>query len=127
MKTIQKYIKFLLLTFILCSVANGLSAQKETEVFIPIGESPGVSHKYSVIGRVEKINAGDSSITLKGDSGIQNVRVTPCREFYLDQSKLKLTNRRCSFSEIKPGCLVEIKYRDNKPGNLIEWVKVRRE
>ena len=127
MKTFQKYIKFLLPTFILCWVANGVFAQKETEVFIPIGESPGVSHKYSVIGTVEKVNAGDSTISLKGDSGVKSIRVTPCRQFYLDQSNLKLPNRRCSFSEIQPGCLVEIKYRDNKPGNLIDWVKVRRE
>jgi len=127
MKTILKHIKIILLTFILCWVSSDMNAQKETEVFIPVGMSPGVSGKYSVMGRVETVNWNDSSVTIKQAEGMKNIKITSSTKIYLDRSKLKLTNRKCSMADCKPGRLVEAKYKDNKPGSSIEWLKVQLE
>ena len=122
-----KHIKTIILTIILCWVSYDIHAQKETEVFIPVGMSPGVSGKYSVMGRVETVNARDSSVTIRQESGMKTIKITSGTKIYLDRSKLKLTNRKCYFSDCKPGMMVEAKYKDNKPGGLIEWLKVQLE
>jgi len=121
------HIKIIVLSIILCWVSYDIYAQKETEVFIPVGMSPGVSGKYSVIGRVESVNWSDSSVTISQEGGLKNVKITRDTKIYLDRSKLKLTNRKCSMSDCKPGRLVEAKYKDNKPGSSIEWLKVQLE
>ena len=121
------HIKIFILTIILSWVSYDIHAQKETEVFIPVGKSPGVSGKYSVIGRVESVNWSDSSVTINQEGGLKNVKITRSTKIYLDRSKLKLTNRKCSMADCKPGRLVEAKYKDNKPGNSIEWLKVQPE
>ena len=121
------HIKIIILTIILCWVSYDIYAQKETEVFIPVGKSPGVSGKYSVIGRVESVNWSDSSVTISQEGGLKNVKITRNTKIYLDRSKLKLTNRKCSMADCKPGRLVEAKYKDNKPGSSIEWLKVQLE
>ena len=127
MKTKLNNRKIIILIIILCWLSYDIHAQKETEVFIPVGKSPGVSGKFSVIGRVESVNWSDSSVTINQDGGMKNVRITRNTKIYLDRSKLKLTNRKCSMSDCKPGRLVEAKYKDNKPGNSIDWLKVQLE
>jgi hypothetical protein len=122
MKLNKKIIVFIAL---LCWAFSSLYAQKETEVFIPLGKSPGVSGKYSVIGKVETMNANDSVITIAQDANIKTFKINSHTEIYLDKSKLKLTNTKGSFADIKKGLLVEAKYKDNKPGDLIEWLKVQ--
>jgi hypothetical protein len=127
MEAILKHIKTIILTTILFLVSYDIYAQKETEVFIPLGKSPGVSGKYSVMGRVETVNAADSTINIRQEAGMKTIKITAETEIYLDKSKLKLTNKKCSFSDCKPGLMVEAKYKDNKPGGLIEWLKVQLE
>jgi hypothetical protein len=122
MKLNKKIIVFIAL---LCWAFSSLYAQKETEVFIPLGKSPGVSGKYSVIGKVETMNANDSVITIAQDANIKTFKINSHTEIYLDKSKLKLTNTKGSFADIKKGLLVEAKYKDNKLGDLIEWLKVQ--
>jgi hypothetical protein len=127
METILKYIRTIILTGSLFLITHDMYAQKETEVFIPLGKSPGVSGKYSIIGRVETVNAADSTITIRQDAGIKTIKITAETEIYLDKSKLKLTNKKCSFADCKPGLMAEAKYINNKPDSLIEWLKVQLE
>jgi hypothetical protein len=127
MKTMLHHIKIIILTIILCWASYDMYAQKETEVFIPLGKSPGVSGKYSVMGRVETVNGSDSTVTIRQEAGMRTVKITASTKIYLDRSKLKLTNTKCSFADCKPGRMVEAKYKDNKPGGLIEWLKVQLE
>ena len=122
MKSNKKIIVFVP---ILCWAFNSLYAQKETEVFIPLGKSPGVSNKYSVMGKVETVNVSDSVITVGQDGNIKTLKINSNTEIYLDKSKLKLTNIKGSLAEIKKGQLIEAKYKNNKPGDTIEWLKVQ--
>jgi hypothetical protein len=125
MKTAMHFIMKLICAGILFCISNDLFAQKETEVFIPVGKSPGVSGTYSVIAKVETINLQDSIITLRRDTGIISIRISPGTDVYLDKSKLKLTSTKGACSSIKPGMLVEVKFVDNKPTGQIEWCKVQ--
>ena len=127
METILKYLRIIIFSGSLFLVSHDLYAQKETEVFIPLGKSPGVSGKYSIIGKVETVNAADSTITIRQDTGMKTIKITAATEIYLDRSKQKLTNRKCSFAECKPGLMTEAKYKDNKPESSIEWLKVQPE
>ncbi|SRR6266496_4664756 len=127
MKTLLKHTKIIILTTILCWTSYGIYAQKETEVFIPLGKSPGVSGKYSVMGKVGTVNTADSTITIAQDATIKTIKITAGTEIYLDKSKLKLTNKKGSFADIKEGLMVEAKYKNNKPDGLIEWLKVQLE
>ena len=123
-KTILKNKKPGLLILILCAFTFGLHAQKETEVFIPIGKSPGVSGKYSVMGKVEISRALDSTVAIRQEAGVKNIRMTKDTKIYLDKSKLKLQNKKGSWADIKPGMITEVKYIDNKPGNPVDWIKL---
>jgi hypothetical protein len=105
-----------------------LAAQKKTEIYIPVGKSPGISGKLTTIGKVQAVNLKDSTITIAQDSGNKTIRIVSDTEIYLDKSRLKLTNQRGSLSDIKKGQSVEAKYKDNNPGRgLIEWIKIQLE
>ena len=123
-KNILKNKKAWLLTFILFAFTFSLHAQKETEVYIPIGQSPGVSGKYSMICTVQTIKVNDSIMTIKQESGNMNLKMTEQTKIYLDKSKLKLQNTKGTYADIKPGMTMEVKYIDNKPGNPVDWIKV---
>ena len=123
-KTILKNRKPWLLTVILCAFTFCLHAQKETEVFIPIGKSPGVSGKYSMVCKVEMVKTNDSIMTIRQESGVMNLEMTEQTKVYLDKSKLKLKNEKGTLADIKPGMTMEVKYVDNKPGNPVDWIKL---
>lgn len=124
MKTFLKNNKTGLFTAILCAVSFCLHAQKTTELYIPCGKSPGVSGKYSVMGKIETVKTGDSTITMKQGTDTKSMRWTKATIIYLDKSKLKLQNKKGSWADVKPGMTAEVKYIDNKPGNKVEWIKV---
>ena len=126
MKTILKYIRAIITTVIFCWMSYITYAQKETELFIPIGQSPGVSGKLSVMGKCGSVIPHDSVVSLVQQQGsMTNCRIDHCTSIYLDRSKLKLTNIKGTLSDIKPGSLIEVKYLDNKPAGLTEWIKVQ--
>jgi hypothetical protein len=109
-----------------CRASVEVHAQTMTEVFIPIGQSPGVSGKYAIIGKIELVNLKDSIVTIMQDAGNKtSFKITPGCHIYLDKSKLKLRNKKGYYADIKPGMKAEVKYKDNKPGNKVEWVKVQ--
>ena len=126
MKTILKYIRAIMIAAIFCWMSYDTYAQKETELFIPIGHSPGVSGKLSVMGKCESVIPRDSVVSLMQEpGGMKNCRINYCTAIYLDRSKLKLTNIKGTITDIKPGSLIEVKYIDNKPAGLVEWIKVQ--
>lgn len=123
-KTILKSRK-VWLTIILFAFAFCLHAQKETEVYIPLGKSPGVSGKYSMICKVETVRTVDSIMTIKQEAGVMNLKLTGQTKVYLDKSKLNQQNKKGTLADIKPGMTMEVKYVDNKSGNPVDWIKVQ--
>lgn len=103
--------------------------QKATEMFIPLGQSPGLSGKVTVIGTIDAVNARDQTITIVGPSATWGAQITDRTKIWLDRSKLRLPNQYGTFADLQKGRMVEVKYEDNrnkgKDKGPAEWVKVQ--
>ena len=95
--------------------------QKAAEQFIPLGQSPGLSGKQTLIGRIEAVDPLRGSITLAGEG--HQVRVTPTTHIWLDRSLLQLANASGGMADLIPGRRAEIKFTDTNRREA-EWVKV---
>jgi hypothetical protein len=112
---------------ILLAVTN-VYGQKSTEMYIPIGKSPGLSDKYTTIGAVEQLDTQARTLTCKDTRGVTvEVAVDEKTRIWLDRSRLKLPNLYGSLMDCEQGLLVEVKYRNNerKPGAVADWIKVQ--
>ena len=101
-------------------------AQKMTEFYIPIGQSPRVSGSQSIIGTIETINAPERRLTMTDAQGRYTVQVTERTQIWLDHSALKIRNQYGSFASLKPQLRVEVKYEESARSDQItaEWIKV---
>ena len=105
------------------SFAHG---QKSTEQYIPIGQSPGLSGKYSSIGSIADVNARARTITITipDSAGPKVVQITDTTRIWLDRSKLKKSNISGKFADLVKGRRVEVMvgYPDRR--DVAEWIKV---
>lgn len=103
--------------------------QKATELFIPVGQSPGLSNKVTVIGTIDAIDAPGRTLAIAGPSGRWRATITDRTQIWLDRSKLRLTNQTGTFASLRKGLVVEVKYEDpegrEKGQGPAEWVKVQ--
>ncbi len=84
--------------------------QKATEMFIPLGQSPGLSGKVTIIGSIETISARNRTIVVTGSAGSWSVQITKHTQIWLDRSKLSLSSQNGTFADLREGRLVEVKY-----------------
>ena len=103
------------------SYAHG---QKETEQYIPIGQSPGLSQKHTSIGEIAEVDPQAKTVTIADPAGRRTVKVTEKTRIWLDRTKLKLSNLTGSFADLQKGRRVEVKYDDPQRREVAEWVKV---
>lgn len=108
-----------LTTALLCgmSYAHG---QKATERYIPIGQSPGVSNKYTYIGVIQAVDTQQRTVTAAG----YTVQITGETHIWLDRSLQKLSNQTGNFDDLQTGRKVEI-YTGAGQSQVAEWVKVQ--
>jgi hypothetical protein len=100
--------------------------QKATEMFIPIGQSPGVSNKTSIVGTIETIDARAQTVIVAGSSGSWSATITDRTKIWLDKSKLRLSNQKGTFTDLRKGLLVEVKYEQTGVSRgPADWVKVQ--
>jgi len=123
----KKRIKIILLTITLVWIYSFSIAQKSTEIYIPVGKSPGISGKYSTIGRVEAINLTDSTITITiaGELGNHTIKCAKDTKIWVDKSSIKQFNKDANLIDIKIGSIIETKYKGNKSDALVEWIKIQ--
>ena len=100
-------------------------AEKTTELYIPIGQSPGLSGKYTLIGKIDEVSPPDQTLTVTGASGTFTVLTTEYTLFFLDKSKLRQPNRYGSFSDFKKGMLVEVRFEADRKHRPAEWIKLQ--
>lgn len=122
-----KLFNHLVLAAALAGGASAALGQKATEIFIPVGQSPGLSGKHTVIARIQALNAADRSMTLMDAAGAAvTVRPGPQTQIWLDRSQLKQPNRKGSYTDYRKDLLVEVKYRNNnRQAGVVEWIKVQ--
>jgi hypothetical protein len=119
-----KYIT--ILTLIIISMAGVLSVQasKSTELFIPIGQSPGLSGEFTVIGTIDQVDSQNQIILVQNSFDDYTVTIAESTKFYLDRSKAQLTNVRGTFADCGAGDTVEVKFMDNDLSQPAEWIKI---
>ena len=100
------------------------AAEKATELYVPIGQSPGLSGKYAAAGRIEQVNYQKNTLTMSSGSGTYTVKVSERTRYYLDRSKAGQTNRYGSLSDCKQGMMVEVRFEKDERNRPAEWIKL---
>ena len=121
--------KHLTIIGIICFLMIGafsIYAEKATELYIPVGQSPGLSGKYTVMGKIDQVNPQNQTLKMSGSAGSYGVTLTKRTFIYLDRSKIKLSNTYGTLSDCKIGDTVEVKFEDNSRNKPIEWIKVQK-
>lgn len=116
----------LTLAALLGSSACSALAQKATEMFIPIGQSAGLSGKHTLTALVQSVNEAQRSLTVMHDGTAYTTKLSAQTPVWLDRSGLKQPNSVGALSDVKAGMMVELKYQKNNRGaGDAEWVKVQ--
>lgn len=97
-------------------------AHQATELYIPVGQSPGVSNKLTDIGQIEAVDKEQRTVTVTTTTG--PVAIVKGTKIYLDQSPIGLTSLQGSFADLKIGRKVEIRYLDFDSKQSADWVKI---
>lgn len=104
----------------------GAQAQKATEVFIPIGQSTGLSGKLTLIGKIASVNLQNRTITVTDQSGTVTVHLAEPTKIYVDLSLQRSPNRPGTVADLRTGLLAEVKFEGNDRNKAVaEWIKVR--
>jgi hypothetical protein len=112
------------LAIALLGAISHVHGQKETELYIPIGQSPGLSQKHTSIGEIAEVDPRAKTVTIADPAGRRTVKITEKTRIWLDRSKLKRTNLAGSFADLQKGRRAEVKYEDPQRRDVAEWVKV---
>ena len=108
----------------LSSSSQAAVAQRTTEQFIPVGQSPGVSNVLSYIGEIESMDQSAGTVVVAGPDGSMTFRMTDSTEVWLDRSGLQESNGLGSPADLAVGRRVEVKYQDPETREEAEWIKV---
>jgi hypothetical protein len=121
---LNRYLGLAILVVALGS-ARAAHGQEATEMYIPIGQSPGLSEKSSLIGSLESVDTGKRLITVSTPSGARAVAFTSRTTVWLDHSLQKKPNQNGALSDLQPGRRIEVKLRKGEPKPVAEWIKVQ--
>jgi len=121
---LKRYLR-LAIVIVLLGGALEASGQQATEMFIPIGQSPGLSGKGSLIGTLESVDPGKRMVTISSPSGAQTVGITDRTLIWLDRSQQKQPNQNGASNDLQKGRKVEVKLRKGEPKAVAEWIKVQ--
>ncbi len=114
---------FLLATSLMLGAIPPVQAQSATERYIPIGQSPGLSQRYTYTGKIKKQDQKARAVVVSDGGERRAVSVTPATKIWLDRSKRGRETRDGSFEDCRKGRRVEIKYADANR-QVAEWIKV---
>lgn len=104
------------------------AAQKSTERYIPIGKSPGLSGKYTIIARITNVNMQEKSVTMADSAGSPyTVLISGKTQIWSDRSGVQKTNERILLGDCRVDMWCEVKYMRNerRENGTAEWMKVR--
>jgi len=104
--------------------ASAADAQRATERFIPLGQSPGVSGRLSAIGTIVAVDAERRRIQLAGPTGPLSVMLLDTTSIWIDRHELGLGAATGSFEDCQAGRVAEVKYADPDTRQLAEWIKL---
>ncbi len=115
-----------LVAALLGTIATPCLSQKATEMFIPMGQSAGLSGRHTLLARVQTVNEAQRSLTLLQDGTSHTVKLGAQTPVWLDRSKLQQSNSVGALADAKPGMTVEVKFlKNNRAAGDAEWVKLQ--
>jgi hypothetical protein len=109
----------------LVGVLSQALAEKTTELYIPLGQSPGVSGKLTLIGKIDRVDQQKGVLTLSNASGSYDVQVTESTKIYLDKSKLSQKNEYGALADCKKGMSAEVRFVEDERGRPADWIKLQ--
>lgn len=111
-----------LLVPILMYTGNAQS-QYAFERYIPIGQSPGMSEKYTYIGKIRAVDTQTRALEVREKGVRYAVNITGSTKIWLDRSKSRRQNQAGSLKDCRKGRRVEIKFTDANR-DTAAWIKV---
>lgn len=106
---------------LLLVAGNAVLAHQATEVYIPIGKSPGISLDNSIVGSISSVDHERYQMAISAAGGTRNITMTPATRYYIDRSGEKKQSRTGDFEDCEVGLRIEA-YVD-AAGNAV-WVKI---
>lgn len=100
------------------SPANG---QQATEVYIPIGESPGVSAKASRTGVIHRVDYASYSIEIRVGGELRSVSVDSTTQYFIDRSKQRRKSATGTLMDCKKGQTIEVWTLGD---DIAKWIKI---
>jgi hypothetical protein len=120
----QRTMKAAALAATLLACASAAQAQRTTEQFIPLGQSPGISGVRSYIGPIVTVDVRNNTFTVQGPAGLQTIKVVARTRIWLDRSAQRLTNVVGSMTDVQAGRRVEVTFVDETKKDTADWIKV---
>lgn len=123
MNTRKLILPSLILAF---SFVQSAHAQKASEQFIPLGQSPGLSGEATLLGTIQAVDPNTGYITIQLDKGGSKIIcVLPKTRLWQDRSPEHESSHKCELQDLKPGQRVEAMPQTGDPGHA-EWLKVQK-
>jgi hypothetical protein len=113
-----------LLSLLTLATGTIAQAQRTTERFIPLGQSPGLSGKVTLIGSVSAVDRGDGSLAVQSSAGSQRVKVTNATRLWLDRSGAQQPTQSATMADLRPGRRIEVKFTDDSDRSVADWIKI---
>jgi len=111
------------LMMLLLLVVVPVQAQETTEQYIPIGYSPGVSGKYSYVGRITAMDHSARTLTVGDGDNSHVIKLSDATRIWLDRSKVRQPNRVGDYEDCKVGRRIEVMYVDDSK-EFARWIKI---
>jgi hypothetical protein len=108
-------------------LASAARAQETTEIFIPIGRSPGLSGETTVMGAIVSLDEGSGILKVSSDAGEHTARITAETRLYLDRTEMAAPNELASLADLRAGrrCEIHYVYEGGTRTERAKWIKVR--
>ena len=115
----------IVLSALLLGAVGPAVAQQQTEIYIPIGESPGLSGTATDVGEIRGFDAGTGMLSIAADGVTRSVRITDDTAIWVDRTAAERANSAGDGSDLVAGRLAEVRYADPASRRTAAWVKVR--
>jgi len=99
--------------------------QQATEMYIPIGQSPGVSGKSTLLATIESVDPGKRTLTVSGPAGSRKFQLADRTLIWIDRSAQKQRNQTGTLADLQRGRKVEIKPDEGAGQAVAKWIKVQ--
>ena len=118
------YLALVIVVVALAGVSEAFG-QQATEMYIPIGQSPGVSGKSTLLGTIESVDPGKRMLTVSGPAGTRKFQIADRTLIWIDRSAQKQRNQTGTLADLQRGRKVEIKPDEGAGQAVAKWIKVQ--